>query len=178
MGSINSLKVLFPRLLVPLKNELIKEVCCGYSHTMVVNQYGQLFSWGNNENGQLGLGPKSVPNVIRKPVLNPYIHNVAKLSAGNEHSIALTKSNELYVWGSLNCTGMNDTENRTVPTKHEFFKNLKINSVACGGLHTMVLTKTGEIYTWGSTEGGQLGLGEMQHEVVKTPYQVKGISDK
>jgi alpha-tubulin suppressor-like RCC1 family protein len=82
------------------------------------------------------------------------MHNVAKLNAGNEHSVALTKNSELYIWGNALCTGMNDTEDRTVPTQHEFFKNLKISQVACGGLHTTVLTKDGEVYTWGSTEGG------------------------
>jgi hypothetical protein len=82
------------------------------------------------------------------------MHNVAKLNAGNEHSVALTKNSELYIWGNAFCTGMNDTEDRTVPTQHEFFKNLKISQVACGGLHTTVLTKNGEVYTWGSTEGG------------------------
>ena len=53
---MSSLKVLHPRLLVPLKDELIKEIVCGYSHTLAINQFGQMYSWGNNENGQLGLG--------------------------------------------------------------------------------------------------------------------------
>ena len=56
LGSMQSLKVLHPRLLVPLKDELIKEIVCGYSHTLAINQFGQMYSWGNNENGQLGLG--------------------------------------------------------------------------------------------------------------------------
>ena len=49
LGSMQSMKVLHPRLLVPLKDELIKEICCGYSHTLAVNQYGQMYVWGNNE---------------------------------------------------------------------------------------------------------------------------------
>lgn len=37
LGSMQSLKVLHPRLLVPLKDELIKEIVCGYSHTLAIN---------------------------------------------------------------------------------------------------------------------------------------------
>jgi len=112
-----------------------------------------MYSWGNNEKGQLGLGP-NIPNTVRRPVLNTHMQNVSKLSAGNEHSMALTKNSELYVWGSADVTGMDDTENRTIPQIHNFFKHLKISQIASGGLHAVILTKVGEIYTWGSTEGG------------------------
>jgi len=64
--------------------------------------------------------------VVRKPVINPYVANIAKLGAGNEHSLALTKSGDLYIWGSHAVTGLNDTENRTIPSLHDFFQNLKI----------------------------------------------------
>jgi alpha-tubulin suppressor-like RCC1 family protein len=40
MGSHQSLKILHPRLIVALKDEVIREICCGYAHTLAVNQYG------------------------------------------------------------------------------------------------------------------------------------------
>lgn len=52
----------------------------------------------------MGLGPEA-PNIIRKPIMNPYLSNIIKLSAGNEHSLALTKTNELYTWGAGGLTG-------------------------------------------------------------------------
>lgn len=57
----------------------------------------------------------SIP-VVRSPQINPYLTSVAKLSAGNEHALALTKSGELFVWGSAMLTGLGDTEHRPVPT--------------------------------------------------------------
>lgn len=89
--------------------------------------------------------------------------------------MALTKNSELFVWGSSDVTGMDETENRTVPKLHNFFKHLKISQIASGGLHAVILTKVGEIYTWGSTEGGQLGLGPLSADVVKTPQRVEKI---
>lgn len=52
-------KVLFPRMLSSLKDEFIKEICCGYAHTLAITMHGRVYSWGNNESSQLGLGPKA-----------------------------------------------------------------------------------------------------------------------
>lgn len=181
--SIN-LKVLYPRMVLALKEEMIKEICCGHCHTLAINVsfadfkyirsnyeklsiilylqiHGQVFAWGLNENGQLGLGPDA-PSIVRKPVLNPYLQNINKLSAGNEHSVAITKGSDLYIWGGGGLTGLNDLEVRPIPTKMEFFytQGIKILQAVCGGLHTVVITKEGDVYSWGSTEGGQLGLPE------------------
>ena len=43
-------------MLVSLRDEIIKEICCGHSHTLAINIHGQVYTWGFNENGQLGLG--------------------------------------------------------------------------------------------------------------------------
>ena len=74
--------------------------------------------------------------MVRKPILNQYINNVTKLAAGHEHSLALTKSQDLFVWGSGALTGLGDKlkesseageyENIHQPTQLQFFKNQKI----------------------------------------------------
>ena len=76
-----------------------------------------------------------------------------KLAAGHEHSLALTKNQELFVWGSGALTGLGDKlkensetgeyENIHQPTLLSFFKNQKIVQVSCGGLHTIVLNHEG-----------------------------------
>ena len=53
------MKVLYPRIVSSLKDEVIKEVCCGHSHTIVINMQGQIYSWGLNSSGQLGLGKEA-----------------------------------------------------------------------------------------------------------------------
>jgi alpha-tubulin suppressor-like RCC1 family protein len=53
---IVSLKVLYPRMIHSLRDEVVKEICCGHSHTLITNIHGQVFSWGLNSSGQLGLG--------------------------------------------------------------------------------------------------------------------------
>ena len=86
-------------MIVSLRDEIIKEVCCGHSHTMAINIHGQVYVWGLNDTAQLGLGP-AAPSIIRKPVLNSSLQNIVKLSAGIDHSLAINKSDELYMWGA------------------------------------------------------------------------------
>jgi len=49
-----------------LKDEFIKEISCGYLHTIAITLHGNVYTWGNNEMGQLGLGPQA-PEFVRKP---------------------------------------------------------------------------------------------------------------
>ena len=44
-------KVLYPRMVLELRDEIVKEICCGHSHTLVTNIHGQVFVWGKNEEG-------------------------------------------------------------------------------------------------------------------------------
>lgn len=91
-------------MLSVLKDEFIKDVCCGYAHTHAITNGGLVYSWGNNECGQLGLGPEA-PVFVRKPKLVQGLRSIVKLSAGNEHSAAINKNQELFTWGSMYQTG-------------------------------------------------------------------------
>ena len=39
--------------------------------------------------------------MVRKPKLIENLRNIVKLSAGNEHSAAINKNQELFTWGSM-----------------------------------------------------------------------------
>ena len=76
----------------PLGAKNAIDIFCGNQHSFYLNDKHQVFSWGLNNHGQLGLGHKhnsSVPTRIKD--LDPYEGDyVVELDGGEHHSIART----------------------------------------------------------------------------------------
>lgn len=118
--------------------------------------------------------------IVRFPQLNTHLLNVTHLSAGNEHALALTKTGELFTWGSAALTGHDNDQNKHQPAPlFQFSGNSSVVQARCGGLHTCIVTRSGEVYCWGSNEGGQLGLvGELAiKECIRTPQLVTALAE-
>ena len=77
------------------------DIFCGNQHSFYINDKNQIFSWGLNNHGQLGLGNKynsSVP--ARVSGLDPFQGDyVVELAGGEHHSIARTKDGAIYCFG-------------------------------------------------------------------------------
>ena len=41
----------------------VRHIACGHNHTMALTERGQLYSWGDDRHGQLGLGPTNLQPV-------------------------------------------------------------------------------------------------------------------
>jgi alpha-tubulin suppressor-like RCC1 family protein len=133
----------------------IVEVACGYSHSLALTAEGEVYAWGRNEAGELGIGNFS--SGILEPTKIPSLQGVARIFA-NFHSMALTQSRKLYVWGwnSYRSLGLGDADNRNTPV----LLREGVISVACGGGHSFALLENGDIIGWGCNNEGQLALGD------------------
>ena len=72
------LKIMNPRLLLPLKNTVIKSVACGYTHTIAITINLNVLAWGSNKSCQLGLGPNT-PNNVTIPTQIPKLENIIQV---------------------------------------------------------------------------------------------------
>lgn len=74
-----------------------------------------MFTWGQNSNGQLGLGKKE-SSIIRSPQLLKSLSGIplAQISAGGDHSFALSLSGAVFGWGqnSAGQLGLGDKTGR------------------------------------------------------------------
>lgn len=74
----------------------VTHVACGSTHSVALNQWGQVFSWGSDTYGQLGhqLGQsiQPVPKIIRALAM----HHVVQVACGQRHTIVLTNSNRVF----------------------------------------------------------------------------------
>ncbi|XP_036356591.1 X-linked retinitis pigmentosa GTPase regulator isoform X2 [Octopus sinensis] len=162
-----------PSCIKALKHEKVSLVACGGCHTLIATDSGKIYSFGANGEGQLGVVgvEKSVePYHIKKL---PSCSHYKALAAGFEHSVCLTESGDVYVWGSNSegQLGFGDLTESYVPTR--LLAEETIKSVAVGYYHTALLTENGSVYVFGETEGGKLGLGD---EIKKCRTPVRLVS--
>ena len=65
-------------------------------HSMCVDINNDLFVFGYNRCGQLGLGDTNDRN---KPIKHPSLSNIIDISKGGSHSFVKTSNNEIYAFG-------------------------------------------------------------------------------
>ncbi|XP_039864537.1 probable E3 ubiquitin-protein ligase HERC6 isoform X1 [Simochromis diagramma] len=161
---------------VPLPIPII-QVACGNSHSLALTKGGDVFSWGLNSHGQLGLG-KEVP-VQDTPVIICALAGVAvtQIAAGGTHSLFLTLADLVYCCGANKCgqLGVNrvDEKGRFNICMVPALRPLSVSFISCGESHSAVLTKDGKVYTFGDGSQGQLGHSTSANEV--KPKLVAGV---
>jgi len=115
---------------------------------------GELYTWGNNNFGQLGLGDTTNRNA---PLRVGAQNNWTKIAIGNEFMIGLNSLGQLWAWGN-NLNGQLGTEVGAysfVPVRIGSASNW--TDIAAGVNHALAINSTGQLWAWGSNNIGQLG---------------------
>jgi len=148
-----------------------RTVAAGVTHSLVLTEDGEVYAFGSNEGGQLGLGDDVDRNT---PTLIQGLENVVAVAAGGLHSLALTAKGEVYAfgWNEYGQLGLGDNVDRYTPTRVEGLRN--VVAVAAGGSHSLVVTKKGEIFAFGGGSRGQLGLGDNADR--NTPTRIESLA--
>ncbi|XP_068089297.1 probable E3 ubiquitin-protein ligase HERC3 [Hyperolius riggenbachi] len=156
-----------PRLIKKLNQQKILQVSCGDQHCLCLSDDGQLFTWGQNNHGQLGLGPGSATQSSPQRVKSLEGIPLAQVTAGGFHSFALSLSGAVFGWGknSSGQLGLNDERVRESPCQVKPLRTQKVVYISCGEEHTAVLTKTGGLFTFGAGGCGQLGHDSLHNEI-------------
>ena len=70
--------------------EAISQVSCGFAHSAVITKHsGYLYSFGFNEDGQLGLGNEDKTHIPTRVLFDEQIKGVLHVDCGNLHTIAV-----------------------------------------------------------------------------------------
>lgn len=139
-------------------NRRITSISAGRAHTCALTFMGGVRCWGENKFGQLGDGgnlAREVPGVVAG-----FAKSYVALSAGGDHTCALTFLGRAKCWGNNRLGQLGDGTNaeRYAPTKVSGLKK-GAAAVSAGGGHTCVLTVDGGVKCWGDNRFGQLGDG-------------------
>ncbi|KAG7215939.1 hypothetical protein INR49_031535, partial [Caranx melampygus] len=156
-----------PRPLEALCSIPVFQVACGRQHSVVLTKDGQVYTWGQDSRGQLGLGKRKPSASSPKHLQCLSVMPLVQIAAGGEQSFALSVSGGVFSWGRNNCgqLGLGDTTDRHTPTLVDCLNKKKTLHISCGEDHTAVLTKDGAVFTFGSGQHGQLGHNSFRDEL-------------
>ena len=166
-SSYISTPTLIQRLLPMFVGGNIVDIAAGTFHSAVVvsrEDGEQLFSWGFNNRNQCGI-KHGVCNIVAypHPVFGlPTNSKYEKICLSKLHSVALTKTGDVYTWGSTTfgrCGYSNSAGRKKGISLPKKVIIDTISDIATGDKHVMALSHDGIVYSWGCGEDGQLGLG-------------------
>lgn len=75
----------------------IFKVALGNDHSVILTENGVVYTTGNNEYGQLGLGDKEKRSTFCKVDIPDLIYDIA---CGLSFTVALTQNGRMYVWAN------------------------------------------------------------------------------
>lgn len=154
----------------------VVEVSAGDATSAARNEAGEVFVWGNNKHGQVGIGATSEavysPTHVSLPGAASQVSAEGDLS-GNGHTLALV-GGTLYGWGTNKDGQIGDgtTTNRSSPVN----TGLSFSSVAASGTYSLGLDSEGNVLAWGSAAKGALGNGATSGKALTPVHVDSGVS--
>ena len=107
-----------------------KKVIASEDHAFSLDQNGAIHCWGDNSNGELGLGHNDIINNIRKHnILNS--EKVKEIAAKGNQNIALMENGKVLIWPFEKNSGKLIFQPVEIPLKE------KVISISCGENFTM-----------------------------------------
>lgn len=149
-----------------------KQIATGSYHSCGLANNGQIYCWGRNSYGQLGNGVLANANL---PVLvndggRGLDGQFIDLSLGGLFSCALTKTHQVYCWGSgsFGQLGTNQATDSSTPVLVSV-ANLKPDErfwkIQAGESHICGVTNQSQVYCWGRGGDGQLATGDYDNQL-------------
>jgi alpha-tubulin suppressor-like RCC1 family protein len=151
-----------------LAQTITPQVSAGSHHNLVLTENGDVFGFGRNDVGALGLGDANrvdIPHLVNHPNLTG--KTVIDVAIGGDGNIAsyillLTDDGQVFSFGitTNGMTGHPEGPTTTEPTRITAggVDTVFVNAVAVGNEYTTLATNRG-LYVFGSNANGYIGVG-------------------
>ncbi|KAI7841414.1 hypothetical protein COHA_004809 [Chlorella ohadii] len=150
-----------------------------------------VFSWGVNEDGQLGLdrvsGGAAANNVLQPKVVEACLgtrfrgreFGCSPIVAASRNTLAIGADGEVITWGwnARGTLGHGHREPQSKPQRVAGLEAVQIRQAAIGGWHVLALDATGQCWAWGGNEYGQC-LAHGDKDVLRPVRCLNGINVK
>jgi len=149
-----------------------QEVGLGDNFMIVLSRDGEVFSFGSNSAGQLGLGHFNGVDIAARVKLP---NSIGRIAVGATHVLTLDDDGTLMGWGSNQYGQLGNSQGRYSDTPVLIKVPEKVRAIAAGSHFSLALSVTGSVYSWGWNGFGQLGLNDVAPR--NTPSKIPELSD-
>lgn len=130
-----------------IRAEDVTSIAHGMEHSCVLTLRGELYGWGTNVHGVLGVDPDNGHVVSSSCIKDHNVRSRPRITSASFNGGARMRSANLC------------------PRKLNFGGDAAdVVAVACGEKHTCILRRDGSIITAGASDAGQLGIGPANRE--------------
>ncbi|KMZ64078.1 Regulator of chromosome condensation (RCC1) family with FYVEzinc finger domain [Zostera marina] len=156
----------------------VHQISCGVKHASLVTRQGEVFTWGEESGGRLGLGTDinaSSPKLVDLLSVN-YVESVA---CGEYHTCAVSVHGDLFTWGdgtnNIGLLGHGSDVSHWMPKRVcGPLEGIQVHLIACGTWHSALVTTNGKLFTFGDGSFGVLGHGDRESSLY--PREVEYLS--
>lgn len=164
--------------------DLCVDVGAGIENSVVLNNLGQVWAFGNNNNGELGNNGTAISaypvRVLKGTSATNYIPASVAVSAGDDFSLAVTQAGNVYTWGYQGSGRLGNgitagnrlyggLVERNISPDYPVLSGIvdadcgKDFAVAREANALQVNGSLGRVSAWGSNAYGQLGRGDLNN---------------
>ncbi|XP_058055381.1 probable E3 ubiquitin-protein ligase HERC2 [Anopheles bellator] len=168
-----------PTLVESLQHVMIKKVAVnsGGKHCLALSSDGEVFSWGEGEDGKLGHGNR---DSYDRPKLIEALSGIGviDIACGSAHSACITSQGHVLSWGKgrYGRLGHGDSEDQLQPKLVEALLGYRAIDIACGSgdAQTLCITDDDNVWSWGDGDYGKLGRGGS--DGCKVPMKIESLA--
>eukprot|EP00475_Leptophrys_vorax_P045049 TRINITY_DN9246_c0_g1_i1.p1 TRINITY_DN9246_c0_g1~~TRINITY_DN9246_c0_g1_i1.p1 ORF type:complete len:459 (+),score=113.62 TRINITY_DN9246_c0_g1_i1:27-1379(+) len=153
---------------------------------------GQVYCWGKNHLGQLGVGTtwdeEYLPRLVQVDSEGQTFERICKIWVGESHVFAQTEEKVSYAWGSgyFGLLGFNNEEQQMAPRRVEP-SDVQFVCFSGGSMHSLAIDVDGCVWTAGKNREKQLGyegcgssrvFRKVQHLIDENVKAISGVCGK
>ena len=133
-----------------------KQIASGGNHTAAIKNNGTLWTWGRNDDGQLGDDTEEDKSSPIQTICGGT--DWKSVSCGEKFTAAIKNNGTLWTWGENNSGQLGDeaSYNKSSPVQ-TIAGGTDWKQISCGDNHVIAIKNNGTCWTWGNNSDGQLG---------------------